>query len=80
MTSEGLRMTRSEFLHRFEDSRRREMSTVKRPEGGQPLPAITYAIIALIGLVVGLGLLVFYVYEVPRWSRPAPKARSITFC
>jgi hypothetical protein len=59
-------MTRSEFLHSFEDLWRREITMVRKPEGGQPLPACTYAIISLIGLVLGLGLLVFYVYEVPR--------------
>lgn len=42
------------------------MTALRKSNGGQPLSAGTYAIIAFVGLVLGLGLLVFYVYQVPR--------------
>src|SRR5215470_11257905 len=42
------------------------MTALRKSNGGQPLSASTYAMIALVGLVLGLGLLFFYVYQVPR--------------
>jgi hypothetical protein len=42
------------------------MTAVRQPEDVQPLSAGAYAIIALVGLFVGIGLLLFYVNEVPR--------------
>ncbi len=38
----------------------------KKAGSAQPLSGQGYAIIALAGLVIGIGLLFFYVYQVPR--------------
>jgi len=40
--------------------------TPKKAGANPPLSAQTYAIISLAGLIIGIGLLFFYVYEVPR--------------
>jgi hypothetical protein len=42
------------------------MTALRKPEDAQPLSAGAYAIIALVGLVLGIGLLLFYINEVPR--------------
>jgi hypothetical protein len=41
-------------------------NTRKAPESAQPLSAKAYALIALVGLVIGVGLLFVYMYDVPR--------------
>ena len=42
------------------------MATRKIPDANPPLSAGTYSIIALLGLAIGIGLLFFYVNQVPR--------------
>jgi hypothetical protein len=39
---------------------------VKKADSNQPLSAMTYAVIALAGLIFALGFTFFYVYEVPK--------------
>lgn len=39
---------------------------MKKADPAQPLPAVSYALIALAGLLIGIALLFFYVYQVPK--------------
>jgi hypothetical protein len=42
---------------------------------GQPLSASAYATIALVGLTIGVGLLLFYVYQVPKLVETGSESR-----
>jgi hypothetical protein len=59
---------------------RPETETANARVSKQPLSAWAYAIIAGIGLVLGMGLLLFYVYRVPKLIESGAQNQVFTFC